>query len=232
MTQATGQEGGEGKEHPPSRMVKLGVLVTIIASIVGLVTTGVATLFNALVADDQLDQSRQVAEQKERAQAGRISYWVDLQPDGTNRLHLMNRSPDPISNIHMFFAVEPERPASDTPQGPRLVEFAVVMSSVPPCSDIVLTPEDMRYKTREETTDWSSPYGELPSGSEWRDFERKDLLILPGFLEFVDRDGVRWSRASGLLTRNPPETSPTMERWGVVRAVSPQTLKSCADERA
>ncbi|MFE6834996.1 hypothetical protein ACFVFI_09175 [Streptomyces sp. NPDC057705] len=62
MTEAAGHGGGEG--HPTSRIVKVGVIVTIVASIAGLITTGVATLYSAWVADDQLKQSQQAAEEK------------------------------------------------------------------------------------------------------------------------------------------------------------------------
>ncbi|WP_328792768.1 hypothetical protein [Streptomyces sp. NBC_00273] len=227
MTQTTGQEGGEEKERPPSRTVKLGVVVTIVASIVGLITTGVATLFSALVAHDQLDQSQQVAEERQRAQAARVSYWGDLQPDGTPRLHLMNRSPDPISNVHMFFAVE----VTDT-AGRHLVSFTVVMQGLPPCSDLTFTLNDMRYKISKESkpAEWSSPSGDLPA-DEWLNFTgTKNPLIVTGAVEFADRDGVDWQRLGGRLTRDAPPVSPTVESWGVVHAVAPRPLKGCAED--
>ncbi|MFF8293555.1 hypothetical protein ACF068_30705 [Streptomyces sp. NPDC016309] len=141
MAETIGQEIGKEGQHSPLA-VKIGVIVTIIASIAGLITTGVATLFSAMVADDQLDQSRQVAEEKERAQADLISYWVDLQHDGKARLHMMNRSPDPISNVQMTFAVP--LLAEGNPHLEEIL-FALRMPSVPPCSDMIFTTGDMTY---------------------------------------------------------------------------------------
>ncbi|MFD5622040.1 hypothetical protein [Streptomyces yangpuensis] len=229
MTHTTGREGGE--EHPLSPTAKFGVIVTVVASIAGLVTTGVATLFSALVAHDQLDQSDRVAEEKRRAQAARVSYWVDLQSDGTPRLHLMNRSPDPISEVNMFFSVELADPP---PDWSGRISFPVTMQSMPPCSDMTLTLNDMKYKVRggKEDAQWFFPGEDPPSENGWLDFAGKRALIFPGFVDFGDRDGVTWRRAGGLLTRTPPGAHPKVRSWGVVRPASLLPLKSCADERA
>ncbi|MFD0123005.1 hypothetical protein [Streptomyces virginiae] len=229
------------------------MIVTIAASIAGLVTTGVATLFSALVAGDQLDQSRQAAEEKRQAQAARVSYWVDIQQDGTPRLHLMNRSPDPISNIQMTFTLyrdiggTPDRPDFDPDM--HIVSFAVYMPGVPPCSDMVLTPNNMRY--RDDRSDkegdksdkaiewyywkgkrnrWNDPFDDLPIKGGWLDFGKADHRILVDAADFNDRDGVRWRRTGGLLTRNPPRPpDPNALMWGVVQAVPPQPLKTCGN---
>lgn len=50
-----------------------------------------------------ISESQQAAEEKRREHAARVSYWVDVQTDGTPRLHLTNRSPDPIADAPMLF---------------------------------------------------------------------------------------------------------------------------------
>jgi hypothetical protein len=225
MGDVTGQE--EGKEHPSSRTVRVGVIVTIVASIAGLITTGVATLFGAMVADDQLDQSRQVAEEKRRAQAARVSYWVDIHHDGTNRLHLMNRSPDPISSVQMTFIVFPPSEGSTEV---RKILFRAAMPSVPPCSDMVFTPDSMTFSESQPKTDHFWPVLDHPPFG-WDSFPKNWLVIIEEVgADFTDRDGVRWRRTHGLLHRNPAARKVTGSFWtGAVQAVPPQPLKSCGD---
>ncbi|MFJ2096741.1 hypothetical protein ACIOHR_05920 [Streptomyces anulatus] len=225
MTEVTGQEGYRETEHSRSWLVRAGIVVTIAASVAGLVTTGVATLFGAKVAESQLDQSRGVAEEKERAQAARVSYWVDLQPKGRLRLHLMNRSPDPIANVQMTFAVT--LPPSGYPD-PERVFFAVTMPSVPPCSDIIFTADDMTYSSDELSKGhFIHPQYDDKTGKAFR----KEWIPLPieeFVADFSDRDGVRWRRTRGLLIRNPEDPEVKRGRFvGYVQAVPPVPLKSC-----
>ncbi|MGA4960276.1 hypothetical protein [Streptomyces lavendulocolor] len=226
MAEETGQEIGKEGQHSPLA-VKIGVIVTIIASIASLITTGVATLFGAMVADDQLDQSRQVAEEKERAQAGLISYWVDLQHDGRARLHLMNRSPDPISNVHMTFAVP--LPAEGNPDLEEVL-FALSMPSVPPCSDMTFTTGDMTYTVDEPLV--KGKFIPLLQNEKVGKIFPKAWEPLPPIkafaADFNDRDGVRWRRTRGLLSRDPGDLRAKRGRYvGFVQVVSPQNLPSC-----
>ncbi|MFD4865300.1 hypothetical protein [Streptomyces sp. NPDC058412] len=228
MTEATGHEGGEG--HPTPRIVKIGVIVTIVASIAGLITTGVATLYSARVADDQLKQSQQAADEKKQAQAARVSYWVDIQADGMSRLHLMNRSPDPISNVKMKFTVTISpinRPKT------RQASFAVNLPSVPPCSDMMFTTDNMRFYVYTDTDPrWSTPFEDL-TDKVWLGLGDERLPRPPIkaiMADFNDRDGVRWRRGNGLLSRDPKDPDPEPGMFGVVSAVTPQPLKACGDQ--
>jgi hypothetical protein len=58
-----------------------------VASLGGLVTTGIGTIWSARVSADQLAQSREQAEEKQREQAARVSYRVDAGPKGESRFH-------------------------------------------------------------------------------------------------------------------------------------------------
>ncbi|MEV7445649.1 hypothetical protein AB0O22_31700 [Streptomyces sp. NPDC091204] len=235
MAEETGNRGGEETGHPQPALVKVGVIVTIVASIAGLLTTGVATLYGARVADNQLDQSEQVAEEKKRAQATRVSYWVDIQEGAKPRLHLMNRSLDPISNVQMGFIVLLSFEGDQRP-----ISFAVKMPSVPPCSDMVFTLENMRYDeyhSRDHSPILGPPLDKLPTDPGWLSFGKTEgepqtyPPINESEVDFNDRDGVRWRRARGLLTRSPEELRLAGDRWGVVKVVPPTPLKSC-DEKS
>ncbi|MGW7052989.1 hypothetical protein [Streptomyces sp. NPDC054887] len=219
------EASGKGKGRT-SWLVRAGMIVTIGASIAGLVFTGVATWYSAAVADDQLKQSREAEEEKERAQAALISYWVDLQHNGRSRLHLMNRSPDPISEVQMTFAVTLPSDGRDNPR----VFFAVKMPSVPPCSDMLFTPDDMSYsENRLAAGDFLVPQWVQSAGDKFRK-EWHPLPIEAFLADFSDRDGVRWRRTGGLLTREPGDPKAKRARlvgYVQAKATSPKPLKSC-----
>ncbi|MFE1879486.1 hypothetical protein [Streptomyces diastatochromogenes] len=65
----------------------MGTVIGALAAIGGLVFTAVATYYSAAVSDDQLQESRQAADRAERAQAARVSFWVDTE-SGDRRLHV------------------------------------------------------------------------------------------------------------------------------------------------
>ncbi|WP_457410443.1 hypothetical protein [Streptomyces sp. TE12347] len=213
-------------------MVKTGAVITIVASVAGLLTTGVATLTSSMVASDQLKQSKEVDEEKRREQAARVSYWVDIQPNGTSRLHLMNRSPDPISSVWMRFTAAEIRDNLVETEG----YFSIGVPSIPPCSDLVFASKDMRYNRRERArASADMPLSEPPPSAEWLSY--KHALIEALETAFIDRNGVRWRRHKGLLTRiegNPQlDLDPPRRSWqvrrGAVLATQPQPLESCAD---
>ncbi|MBC2906211.1 hypothetical protein [Streptomyces cupreus] len=141
-------------------LVKAGTVITIVVSLLGLLLTGIGTLYGALVAQDQLEQSQEDAEAKRRAQAARVSYWADRQQDGTWRVHVMNRSPDPIANVGLGFE------AHFVPGLRESVAFTVRVPSVPPCSDMVVEQEALRYidlpRTNDELVFPQPLQGDLP----------------------------------------------------------------------
>jgi hypothetical protein len=223
-------EEGPPEHETPSWLVRVGVIVTIVASVAGLLTTGVATLYSSLVADDQLDQSQQVAEEKRSEQAARVSYWVDRPPGGKSRVHLMNRSPDPISNVTMTFTVNlPEHPPTSLS---AWASFAVLLPSVPPCSDMVFSSDDLRYTDREGTRRYAfgTPFDEVPRSQGWRAPGGGGPVINLFAARFIDRNGVSWVRERGLLTRGARQLEPQPGQLGVVQSVPPQALKSCGGD--
>ncbi|MFI1726457.1 hypothetical protein [Streptomyces sp. NPDC020489] len=231
MTEVPSGDGGHEGRHLPRGLVATGAIITILASVAGLLTTGVATLYSARVASDQLKQSQEAANEKRREQAARVSYWVDVQPDGTPWLHLTNRSPDPIFNATMLFVADRGEPPDEDDPVLWTVVFVVKVPSVPPCSDLVFTSNDMRYGTDEDLSPPSDGHPlAKPPGADWLSFD-KPPSILTEWVVYTDREGVMWERrGTGLLTQ-PAElefaTQPGVP--GVVLAVQPQPLKECAD---
>lgn len=103
----------------------VGTVIGALAAIGGLVFTAVATYYSAAVSDDQLQESRQAADRAERAQAARVSFWVDTE-SGDRRFHVMNRSPDPVTEVS-FRGGAPLT-------GPVLMTW----DSLAPCQDFVI----------------------------------------------------------------------------------------------
>ncbi|MEV0176318.1 hypothetical protein AB0I00_35040 [Streptomyces sp. NPDC050803] len=162
-----------------------GAVVGVVAGIGTLLFTGVATYYGARVSADQLAQSRESAERQSRDQATRISFWIDRTPTGEARVHLMNRSPDPVTGVVLDFSVEVARPNSQIVVRDR-VSFSVELLSAPPCSEMVFDEREMKYKD-DGMEDWT----ELPDPI---------LAINVEFVFFTDRDGVLWARGSRTLT--------------------------------
>lgn len=234
MTEAP--EGGSGPQdrHLPRGLVRTGAVITIVASVAGLLTTGVATLYSARIANDQLKQSKEVAEEKRREQAARVSYGVDVQPDGTPRLHLTNRSPDPISDAAMVFEADYFADSADAAKfETSTAMFVVRVVSVPPCSDLVFTSKDMRYRKFGDGEHLVTPYPPLadePPGSFWESFDHPPRVRTESVV-YTDRNGQMWQRDNrGLLTEGPLPHAPRGKGAdGAVMAVQPQPLKACAD---
>ncbi|MFD7026450.1 hypothetical protein ACFWAR_00200 [Streptomyces sp. NPDC059917] len=222
-------EKDDPKAATPSWMVRTGVIVTIAASIAGLLTTGIGTLFSSRVAQDQLRQSRDDAEEKRRQQAARVSFWVEEPPDGKARVHLMNRSLDPVTYVNLaFVAVLPGRPV-----GHQTATFGVFLAGVQPCSELMFSQDDMSYTEANLPLSYHPPYDENPPrGQTWHDLEARPTLMTTK-VRFTDRDGVLWERKGGRLAQVQQDplpvllANPDVGLEGVVRNVKPQALQSC-----
>ncbi|MGP4048548.1 hypothetical protein [Streptomyces sp. 2A115] len=119
----------------PSRWSRIdwatgGAVVGVVAGIGTLLFTGIATYYGARVSAEQLDQSRQDAEREARGQASRISYWVDdVGVPLEWRLHIVNRSPDPVSQVKVL--VLPDK-------GQKGNSSRLVWSTLAPCTEVVV----------------------------------------------------------------------------------------------
>lgn len=152
---------------------RIATVVAVVAGIGTLLFSGVATYYQAVVARDQLEQSRDGTVRDKRDQASRVSFWEDL--DGTSpelfELHLMNRSPDPVSNLEavLFIWIK-------TMSEQRKQYISISDINLAPCTEVVFTEENLQYQ----------------KGSEWHPVDKASW----GLIVFTDRDGTDWVRTS------------------------------------
>ncbi|MFB0617237.1 hypothetical protein [Streptomyces sp. AGS-58] len=148
----------------------------MVAAVLTVLFTGVSTFFQACVASDQLHQSKEDARREERAQASRITFWVDQGSDHMERVHLKNGSVDPVSNLVLVVYVYTAAYIRATPDG----EYDAFLPGLAPCSELVIDNDSFA----------------LPGG--------KPVLLLTHpvvkGVEFVDSSGKTWLRTGEALT--------------------------------
>ncbi|MDX3065814.1 MULTISPECIES: hypothetical protein [Streptomyces] len=142
------------------------------------------------MAEDQLEQSREDAERRSRDQAMRVTYWVDGGMGEPTRLHLMNRSLDPVSGVYLRFRAQDDsgllldlRDEGNSGSN-SIVSFFLFMETVSPCTEITIDAESLRY------------------GNKRKKFPRPGQVLLSGHkVRFWDRDGAVWERTTMRLQR-------------------------------
>ncbi|MFE9792720.1 hypothetical protein ACFYRL_13400 [Streptomyces goshikiensis] len=117
----------------------IATLVTVLVAAGGLFFTAVSTYYATEVAVDQLEQSRQDDETKERKQAESVSAWSERLANGGSSGVISNRSWDPIADIAVIGHALPGPSAPKS--GVEAKTFLIVFGALPPCSKITLTPE-------------------------------------------------------------------------------------------
>ncbi|MGW0163620.1 hypothetical protein ACWDWT_00295 [Streptomyces sp. NPDC003343] len=195
----------------------------------GLVTTGIGTIWSARVSADQLAQSREQQEDKRREQAARVSYWVDVGPKDEGRFHVMNRSPDPVSNLQIVFLVYAD------PPGP--VAFQVFLPSLTPCSALTIEGKSLKYLKYEKGDEDENGYWPPLSPEAADGMHLEDYPDSVGFLKarigFQDRNGVYWARANGALTKGHVSLARTPAGYGqVLGEPRVQPVDNCGDDAA
>ncbi len=207
-------------------LLALGAAVTIVASLGGLVTTGIGTIWSARVSADQLAQSREQAEEKQREQAARVSLWEDVGPKSESRLHVMNRSPDPLSNLLIVFLVSQDPPGD--------VAFQVEIPALTACSVLTIEGKSLKYYVEDDPSEGDSSWPPL-SEADAKGIDLGDFEDRVGFLEasvgFQDRNGVYWARFNGALTRGDVSIGRTPGRYGqVVGWPQVKPVDNCGDD--
>ncbi|GGQ58643.1 hypothetical protein GCM10010216_20730 [Streptomyces flaveolus] len=183
--------------------------LTVIASLLAVLLTVPGTVWAVLVAQNQLDQAHEAASKEERAQASRVSAWASQDSRGKWLFHVMNRSPDPIARVFVSFA--PWLP--DEENAPV---WAVMVMSVPPCTDMTINQHQLKYNLDDPLRrlnneaysfpDLSSP----PEGKGWRSVDRENVYWELGDVAFTDRNGVDWVREGGGRLKRPHEKLSTV----------------------
>lgn len=182
-----------GREH--ADWTRVATVVGVVAGIGTLLFTGVATFYGAMVSRDQLTQSREDAEKSDREQASRVSTWVDYGKDGGIQLHLMNRSPDPVAYVEMYFDAK----VGDWNHTKLDVAYALNLPSVPPCSELVLAPDDWMYRIPKGKSYFPESHrAPLRPEDGWKPQPTPDMIEVQ-YLTFADRQGTTWQRDHGDL---------------------------------
>ncbi|ANB04260.1 hypothetical protein SAM40697_0297 [Streptomyces ambofaciens] len=171
------QEPEAGRGVP---WLHIGTVVGAVAAIGSLIFTGVATYYGAVVAQQQLEQSQEDSESKERNHATRVTYWegTSFWADSKSRsVHLVNRSPDPVSHVQLYIQA-------------RWFDKELLLGfrelNLPPCKEMV-------YKATSLTAVLRNGENEVPLAGlkEWS----------AAFLTFADSAGEDWVRGVRFLEK-------------------------------
>jgi hypothetical protein len=171
---------------------QIGTVAAVIVGVGTLLFTGIATLFQARVTEDQLEQSRRTSEEQKREQAALVAHWTS---DQESTLHIMNRSLDPVHEVEVAFAALTKQDARQQPPRGR-VTFVVKLGSLPPCSEVIISEQTVGLRWQpavpRHVRGQDAVRPGLPRG-DWRKLNRLQRLELLE-MDFVDRDGADWSR--------------------------------------
>ncbi|MFJ9098661.1 hypothetical protein ACIRJM_09250 [Streptomyces sp. NPDC102405] len=172
---------------------QVGTIAGVVAAIGSLLFTAIATYYGAVVSADQLTQSRDDAEREERAQATRVSFWVEQPPmTAYVNFHIANRSPDPITKSSMSGPLTYWRDDRSSHQEEAVLEIG----DLAPCTEIVYKGLDLVL--------WTVNYGP--------DMNVNSLSWDPQEMTFTDSDGLSWRRDKESLRKdlfgdsNPPKS--------------------------
>uniref|UniRef100_UPI001B802C47 hypothetical protein n=1 Tax=Streptomyces exfoliatus TaxID=1905 RepID=UPI001B802C47 len=181
-----------------------------VAAIGGVIFTGIATYYSAKIASDQLQQSRDDAKTKERAQAEQVSFYVGGGRSG-REVHLVNRSLDPIYSPKLLYSTD-AYDAEHFPS-PHLRYKITGGRDVGPCSELVFDLSDVE-----------------PASSD----ERRPALEGPtvALASFTDRAGKRWYRTPTELTTKPDRVLHDQDGAGYQMVGEPEMrrLEVCGDQ--
>lgn len=187
----------------------IGTVIGAGVAIGGLIFTGVATYYSAVVSRQQLDQVKEDRQQQGRAQASRITTWAD--PRGGGTLHMANRSSDPVSDatLTMDVTTNPEN------WGVKIeMDFGVL----PPCSDLAIRSKELDLG------------GEVETGDGKRPMTLWETIWRPASLTFRDAEGKAWIRTSQSLNEGEiPATTVNVSLGGLESTPTKvTTLDGCA----
>ncbi|WP_331753557.1 hypothetical protein OIA45_40710 (plasmid) [Streptomyces chartreusis] len=196
----------------------LGTVVAIIAGIGTLLFTGVSTFYGALVAQDQLEQSKleaqdrikqskldskqaaeeakqaaEEAQREARRQAILVSFWEDGTNSDPSRVHAVNRSPDPVQGAIVTLLLANKFDAEKR-------KIALWIGSIKPCSETIIRPSSIRWKRADP-----GPWEEVSPGE----------YLEPFSINCRDRQGVRWLRDQRRLLQLFKTSDPDDETYEI-----------------
>ncbi|MEU9780931.1 hypothetical protein AB0H92_08180 [Streptomyces phaeochromogenes] len=159
----------------------------------GLALTGVATYYGARVSDDQLEQSREDAAREEQAQARQISSWVTRQ-DGSEQIHVLNRSLDAVNWPQLAFVVTRSiTPDSNELKSSSVLYVSAQVGTLSPCTELIISRSSVKLLKR----------GRL--GLDSGEAKQVNRLIQVRAIMFMDNAGRYWVRNYRMLISVKPE---------------------------
>lgn len=159
----------------------------VVAGMGTLLFTGIATYYGARVSQDQLQQSQEDANREARDQAAHLAFWIGDEANqpivggGTvSSVHVMNRSPDPVSEVTVAYYVDVYE-QNDKEQVIRIQRgyYFAELRSMPPCSEAIFDTDPW----------WVEDLDKRP-----HDVLSTETVVR--HVTFTDRDGVAWARDS------------------------------------
>lgn len=165
-----------------------------IAAIGGLWAQAVATNLSQQTAKDQLNQSKDDAAEKQRAQAQAVSYWKEEGNNGEWSIHIQNRSLDPVPWFILTAEAKMRRQHSASEDGPNVV-LHIETSGLAPCTELIYARRLFNSRLN---------YVAKISGSP--NLEWGSITSIPQ-ARFADNDGRIWMRTAKSLKAYPTVTS-------------------------
>ncbi|MFH8795551.1 hypothetical protein [Streptomyces sp. NPDC017941] len=186
------QEEERGRWRRLNWWVQTGTALAGVAAVGGIVVTGIATYYSARTAEDQLQQSQEDADESIRSQASKVTFYSDAEVNPrSRRYYLINRSPDPISKVHvMILADVAWKKTGAGPPRRQKSQLILWLGSFPPCSGIVLRSRDMAVDSTAPTNK------KIPRDAAIS----LDEYFTVNSTYFNDSGGRRWKRTLDELT--------------------------------
>ncbi|WP_189190927.1 hypothetical protein [Streptomyces albiflavescens] len=165
-----------------------------------------ATYYGAAVSKDRLEQSREATQRESRSQASHVSFWSEGGPHRAQRtVHVMNRSPDPITGITLSLLLVTQQRGED----PAVLEpFQLTFPNLGPCKEMVLTEETLL-----SALDVS---------------QQRPSEVQLSILNFTDGDGRTWRRADDGLEESRQIGEPDFPGTSEVTLDAPPAPKRAA----
>lgn len=179
----------------------IGTALAAVAAIGGLWAQAVASYWSQQTAKDQLSQSQEEGVRQTRDQASKVTFWVE-HPAGRRenvKLHVLNRSPDPVSEVQVVLRVRRDvgpDGGHHLPEGEEAELWVLPLYNLGPCAETVYPAPKMRLQ--------QVPRNHIASLDEWPKLSDQNVWNV-GSMHFVDSSGRGWIRtAEGLNERSSP----------------------------
>ncbi|WP_338684693.1 hypothetical protein QD712_29785 [Streptomyces acidiscabies] len=191
----------------------IGTVIGVVSAIGSLLFTGIATYYGAVIAQQQVDQSRDDSEKDARSQAERVTFWIEEDFATEDRaLHLVNRSLDAVTEGDVLL---------NTTYKGKGYELILPDISLPPCAEAIFKNAEM---------------GALIARNAVGQVDLKDTGWDVGLFGFTDNAGQRWVRSPSFLKHPEKAQEALLEAKtdGLVRAAGPiktTALNECGSDK-